>query len=44
MPAAIDVKHIVKKFGDFTAVDNISIAVELGEIFWLLVPTAPKCG
>jgi len=38
MAPAIDVKHIVKKFGDFTAVDDISFAVERGEIFGLLGP------
>ena len=38
MPAAIDVKHIVKKFGDFTAVDDINFTVERGEIFGLLGP------
>jgi ABC-2 type transport system ATP-binding protein len=35
---AIDVKSIVKKFGDFTAVDGISFAVQEGEIFGLLGP------
>jgi ABC-2 type transport system ATP-binding protein len=35
---AIDVRHIVKKFGDFTAVNEISFAVEEGEIFGLLGP------
>ena len=35
---AIDVKNIVKKFGDFTAVKGISFAVEEGEIFGLLGP------
>ena len=35
---AIDVKHIVKKFGDFVAVNGISFAVEEGEIFGLLGP------
>jgi ABC-2 type transport system ATP-binding protein len=35
---AIDVRKIVKKFGDFTAVDGISFAVEEGEIFGLLGP------
>ena len=35
---AIDVQHIVKKFGDFTAVNGISFAVEDGEIFGLLGP------
>ena len=36
--AAIDVRSIVKKFGDFTAVNGISFAVEDGEIFGLLGP------
>ena len=35
---AIDVRNIVKKFGDFTAVNGISFAVEEGEIFGLLGP------
>src|SRR6188472_996720 len=35
---AIDVKQIVKKFGDFVAVNGISFAVEEGEIFGLLGP------
>ena len=35
---AIDVRSIVKKFGDFTAVNGISFAVEDGEIFGLLGP------
>ncbi|HEX3644130.1 MAG TPA: ATP-binding cassette domain-containing protein [Vicinamibacterales bacterium] len=35
---AIDVQHIVKKFGDFTAVKGISFAVTEGEIFGLLGP------
>jgi ABC-2 type transport system ATP-binding protein len=37
MPA-IDVRHIVKKFGQFTAVQDISFTVEQGEIFGLLGP------
>jgi ABC-2 type transport system ATP-binding protein len=37
MPA-IDVRAIVKKFGDFTAVDGVSFTVEEGEIFGLLGP------
>jgi ABC-2 type transport system ATP-binding protein len=36
--AAIDVRNIVKKFGDFTAVNGLSFAVEEGEIFGLLGP------
>jgi ABC-2 type transport system ATP-binding protein len=35
---AIEVREIVKKFGDFTAVNGISFAVEQGEIFGLLGP------
>jgi ABC-2 type transport system ATP-binding protein len=35
---AIDVRQIVKKFGDFTAVAGISFAVDEGEIFGLLGP------
>src|SRR5437762_10274741 len=38
MSHAIDVRGIVKKFGDFTAVDGVSFAVEEGEIFGLLAP------
>jgi ABC-2 type transport system ATP-binding protein len=37
-PNAIEVVHIVKKFGDFTAVDDISFAVKEEEIFGLLGP------
>src|SRR5881275_2409377 len=36
--AAIDVRSIVKKFGDFTAVNGITFGVEEGEIFGLLGP------
>src|SRR6478609_5101822 len=35
---AIDVRSIVKKFGDFTAVNGISFSVDEGEIFGLLGP------
>ncbi|MGA8764027.1 MAG: ATP-binding cassette domain-containing protein [Candidatus Sulfotelmatobacter sp.] len=37
-PTAIEVENIVKKYGDFTAVDNVSFAVKEGEIFGLLGP------
>ena len=37
-PAAIEVDHIVKKYGDFTAVDDVSFSVTEGEIFGLLGP------
>jgi len=35
---AVDVRGITKRFGDFTAVDNVSFAVEQGEVFGLLGP------
>jgi ABC-2 type transport system ATP-binding protein len=35
---AIEVDHIVKKYGDFTAVNDISFRVAEGEIFGLLGP------
>src|SRR5580658_10834003 len=34
----IDVQNIVKKFGDFTAVNGITFGVEEGEVFGLLGP------
>jgi ABC-2 type transport system ATP-binding protein len=37
-PNMIEVAHIVKKFGDFTAVDDVSFQVKEGEIFGLLGP------
>jgi ABC-2 type transport system ATP-binding protein len=37
-PPAIEVENITKKYGDFTAVDSVSFAVEEGEIFGLLGP------
>ncbi len=36
--AAVDVRSIVKRFGDFTAVDGISFSVAPGEVFGLLGP------
>ena len=38
VPNAIEVTHIVKKYGDFTAVDDVSFYVREGEIFGLLGP------
>jgi ABC-2 type transport system ATP-binding protein len=38
VPDAIEVEHIVKRYGDFTAVDDISFEVRDGEIFGLLGP------
>ncbi|HUJ95520.1 MAG TPA: ATP-binding cassette domain-containing protein [Terriglobales bacterium] len=38
VPNAIEVEHIVKKYGDFTAVDDVSFSVKEEEIFGLLGP------
>ena len=38
MAAAVEVRSIVKRFGQFTAVDGISFSVTPGEIFGLLGP------
>jgi ABC-2 type transport system ATP-binding protein len=38
MDFAIETDRITKKFGDITAVNNISIEVEMGELFGLLGP------
>ncbi len=37
-PSAIEVEHIVKKYGEFTAVNDVSFSVKEGEIFGLLGP------
>src|SRR5712691_9175977 len=38
VPNAIEVERIVKKYGDFTAVNDVSFEVKEGEIFGLLGP------
>jgi ABC-2 type transport system ATP-binding protein len=38
MKAIIEVQHLVKKFGEHAAVNDISFAVEKGEVFGLLGP------
>ena len=35
---AITVKDLTKKFGDFTAVNNLTFSIEKGEVFGLLGP------
>lgn len=37
-PEAIKVDHVVKRYGSFTAVDDVSFSVKEGEIFGLLGP------
>ncbi|MDE1849619.1 MAG: ATP-binding cassette domain-containing protein [Candidatus Micrarchaeota archaeon] len=38
MSGIIEIDHLVKKFEDFTAVDNISLDIKEGEIFGILGP------
>jgi ABC-2 type transport system ATP-binding protein len=34
--AAIDVRHLTRRFGDFVAVDDVSFTVQAGEVFGFL--------
>ncbi len=38
MPPILQAQNLVKKFNDFTAVDDVSFAIEEGEVFSLLGP------
>jgi ABC-2 type transport system ATP-binding protein len=38
MTPAVEMVHLMKRFGNFTAVDDLSLSVEPGEIFGLLGP------
>lgn len=38
MKGIIEIENLVKKFGDFTAVDRISMSIEKGQIFGILGP------
>ncbi|WP_028453508.1 ABC transporter ATP-binding protein [Chitinilyticum aquatile] len=40
--ALLEIRDVVKRFGDFTAVNHVSLAVEAGEFFTLLGPSG--CG
>src|SRR5947209_7776018 len=35
---AVEIRHLVKRFGDFVAVDKVSLSVARGEIFGFLGP------
>src|SRR3954464_14573750 len=38
MPPIVEVDDLVKRFGEFTAVDHVSFTIEAGEVFGLLGP------
>ena len=40
--ALLEIQNVTRRFGDFTAVDGVSLAIEAGEFFTLLGPSG--CG
>lgn len=41
LPMAIDARHLTYRYGQFTAVDDVTLQVRPGETMGLLGPTAP---
>jgi spermidine/putrescine transport system ATP-binding protein len=42
----LEIRNVSRRFGDFTAVDQVSLAIEAGEFFTLLgrqVAARPRC-
>ena len=37
--ALLEIRNVSRRFGDFAAVDNISLSIEAGEFFTLLGPS-----
>ena len=40
--ALLEIRNVTRRFGDFTAVNDVSISIEAGEFFTLLGPSG--CG
>ncbi|HEY5308508.1 MAG TPA: ATP-binding cassette domain-containing protein, partial [Casimicrobiaceae bacterium] len=40
--ALLEIQDVTRRFGDFTAVDRVSLSIEAGEFFTLLGPSG--CG
>ena len=40
--ALLEIKNVTRRFGEFAAVDGVSLAIEAGEFFTLLGPSG--CG